>query len=310
MSEYFRGNASGRNPLEYLREREPIRSEYRDRETRIQVMDEQGARQGLALPDPRHDLRAAPQARPRGRRDHVPRVQPLVGGGLGLRLRGPHLRVAVHLARRPRRRGRGARARAARLGARTVVHATRRADHDLRSAHARRSLLRPVLGAGQRGGHHRRRARGRQRLLAQRVRQGGLLRRVLRRGPSEHRHDVDRARDLRLPRVADLRPAVRPLPEPARRLGRERRRVPARPLPEVQVDQPQDPGPLQGGPGGDLPAPHLDQPVLGGRRLRDRRPHGRRPGGVRLRLAAHRGAARTRATTPWRSKSSTPRRSG
>ena len=42
MSEYFRGNASGRNPLEYLREREPIRSEYRDRETRIQVMDEQG----------------------------------------------------------------------------------------------------------------------------------------------------------------------------------------------------------------------------------------------------------------------------
>src|SRR6478752_4706358 len=42
MSEYFRGNASGRNPLEYLREREPIRSEYRNRETRIQVMDEQG----------------------------------------------------------------------------------------------------------------------------------------------------------------------------------------------------------------------------------------------------------------------------
>ena len=42
MSEYFRGNPSGRNPLDYLREREPIRPEYRDRETRIQVMDEQG----------------------------------------------------------------------------------------------------------------------------------------------------------------------------------------------------------------------------------------------------------------------------
>ena len=42
MSEYFRGNPSGRNPLDYLREREPIRSEYRDPETRIQVMDEQG----------------------------------------------------------------------------------------------------------------------------------------------------------------------------------------------------------------------------------------------------------------------------
>ena len=35
MSEYFRGNPSGRNPLDYLREREPIRSEYRDREARI-----------------------------------------------------------------------------------------------------------------------------------------------------------------------------------------------------------------------------------------------------------------------------------
>jgi predicted TIM-barrel fold metal-dependent hydrolase len=42
MAEYFRGNPSGRNPLDYLREREPIRREYRDRETRIQVMDEQG----------------------------------------------------------------------------------------------------------------------------------------------------------------------------------------------------------------------------------------------------------------------------
>jgi hypothetical protein len=42
MSEYFRGNASGRNPLDYLREREPIRPEYRNRETRLQIMDEQG----------------------------------------------------------------------------------------------------------------------------------------------------------------------------------------------------------------------------------------------------------------------------
>ena len=42
MSEYFRGNASGRSPMEYLTEREPIRPEYRDRDTRLQVMDEQG----------------------------------------------------------------------------------------------------------------------------------------------------------------------------------------------------------------------------------------------------------------------------
>jgi predicted TIM-barrel fold metal-dependent hydrolase len=42
LSEYFRGNPSGRSPVEYLREREPIRPEYRDREARVQVMDEHG----------------------------------------------------------------------------------------------------------------------------------------------------------------------------------------------------------------------------------------------------------------------------
>jgi predicted TIM-barrel fold metal-dependent hydrolase len=42
MSEYFRGNPSGRQPMEFLREREPIRPEYRDRDARLQVMDEQG----------------------------------------------------------------------------------------------------------------------------------------------------------------------------------------------------------------------------------------------------------------------------
>ena len=42
MSEYFRGNPSGRTPMEYLREREPIRPEYRDRVERLRVMDAQG----------------------------------------------------------------------------------------------------------------------------------------------------------------------------------------------------------------------------------------------------------------------------
>ncbi len=40
MAEYFRGNPSGRSPAEYLRDREPIRSEYRDRASRLGVMDE------------------------------------------------------------------------------------------------------------------------------------------------------------------------------------------------------------------------------------------------------------------------------
>ena len=42
MSEYFRGNPNGKLPMEFLRDREPIRPEYRDRDARLQVMDEQG----------------------------------------------------------------------------------------------------------------------------------------------------------------------------------------------------------------------------------------------------------------------------
>jgi predicted TIM-barrel fold metal-dependent hydrolase len=42
LSAYFRGNADGRSPMEYLREREPIRPEYRDRDARLRAMDAQG----------------------------------------------------------------------------------------------------------------------------------------------------------------------------------------------------------------------------------------------------------------------------
>jgi predicted TIM-barrel fold metal-dependent hydrolase len=50
MHDYFRGNPEGRNPLEFLREREPIRPEYRDREARLRVMDEQGLAQVWLFP--------------------------------------------------------------------------------------------------------------------------------------------------------------------------------------------------------------------------------------------------------------------
>ncbi len=42
LSAYFRGNADGRSPMDYLREREPIRPEYRDRDARLAAMDAQG----------------------------------------------------------------------------------------------------------------------------------------------------------------------------------------------------------------------------------------------------------------------------
>ncbi len=42
MHDYFRGNPEGRDPLSFLRDREPIRPEYRDRQARLRVLDEQG----------------------------------------------------------------------------------------------------------------------------------------------------------------------------------------------------------------------------------------------------------------------------
>jgi len=42
MHDYFRGNPEGKSPVEFLREREPIRPEYRDRDARLATMDEFG----------------------------------------------------------------------------------------------------------------------------------------------------------------------------------------------------------------------------------------------------------------------------
>lgn len=41
MRDYFRGNPNGRSPLEMLRDREPIRPEYRNRDARVGVLQEQ-----------------------------------------------------------------------------------------------------------------------------------------------------------------------------------------------------------------------------------------------------------------------------
>ena len=42
LHDYFRGNPDQRLPYEFLREREPIPAEYRDRDARLAVMEEQG----------------------------------------------------------------------------------------------------------------------------------------------------------------------------------------------------------------------------------------------------------------------------
>jgi predicted TIM-barrel fold metal-dependent hydrolase len=42
MHEYFRGNPHGKSPIEFLREREPIPAEYRERDARVAVLERQG----------------------------------------------------------------------------------------------------------------------------------------------------------------------------------------------------------------------------------------------------------------------------
>ena len=163
MHDYFRGNPDGRNPLEFLAEREPIRPEYRDRDRAGPRPRRAGTRGLLDVPDARHALRGAAPPRRRGLHPHVHGVQPLGRGGLGLRLPGQDLRRAVPVARRPRlgdrRAGVGARARRPH-----DRHAPRRAVHAERSAHARQPGVRSVLVTRGGGGHHGRGARGGQRL--------------------------------------------------------------------------------------------------------------------------------------------------
>ena len=226
-------------------------------------------------------------------------LQPLARRGLGLQL------TRTASSRRRTSRWPISTARVAELewaldhGARTSSCA-RPPAHRARLAGRRRPGLRPVLGAVNEAGITGGRPRRRQRLLAQRLRRG-RLRGELREGrwkPSIKAFD-DRARHHGLPASARLRQALRPLPERADRLGRERRRLPAatcsrscaRPARKTaRVTSPR----TRSRPS----AQHLDQPVLGGRRQRDGRAHGRRPGRLRLRLAAHRGHAASRSTTP------------
>ncbi len=90
----------------------------------------------------------------------------------------------------------------------------------------------------------------------------------------EHQGVRHRAGGARLAGHAHPREAVRPFPQRARRLGRERLGVPRSPLPQAAHHGAAHAGLLLRGPGRHVPAPRLDQPVLGGRRRRDRRPRG------------------------------------
>jgi predicted TIM-barrel fold metal-dependent hydrolase len=50
LKDYFRGNPNGDNPIELLKARDRIRDEYRDRDARLAVMDEQGIEKAWIFP--------------------------------------------------------------------------------------------------------------------------------------------------------------------------------------------------------------------------------------------------------------------
>src|SRR5262245_30539719 len=50
LADYFRGNRDNANPLELLRDHEPIRPAYRDPEARLETMDEQGVQRCWLFP--------------------------------------------------------------------------------------------------------------------------------------------------------------------------------------------------------------------------------------------------------------------
>ena len=300
MHDYFRGNPDGQaSRSSSCASASRIRPEYRDRDARLRDDGRAGPRGDLAVPDARHALRGAAQARPEAvtltftafnrwleedwgfaYRDRIfaaPYIS-LVRRRLGGRElewaldRGA--RVVVHAARRGRRPPTGPRspadpmfdpfwARVNEAGITVVVHA---GDSGYSShGYAQRRLRAPSFEGGC-----------------------GAVRQAL---PHRARRSTTSSITL------VVRQALRALPEPAHRVGRERLGVPARPVQEAASTAPQDARLLPRGPGRDLPRARLDQPVLGGRRVRGRRAHGRRPRDLRLRLAPHRGHARSRSTT-------------
>ena len=177
MHDYFRGNPEGRNPLEFLREREPIRPEYRDRDARLGVMDTQGLNQVWLFPTLGVLYEELLKDDPEAVTITFTAFNRWLEEDWGFALREPDLRRAVPLALRRGLGGAGARVGAGPRRAGHLPAAGRRVHRD-RSASAGRPDVRSVLGPGERVGRHRRRARGRQRLHVARLREGRVLGRV------------------------------------------------------------------------------------------------------------------------------------
>ena len=194
---------------QFLTEREPIRPEYRDRDERLRVMDEQGLEKiwlfptlGMIYEQPlKHD--------PEGVGIMFSAFNRWLEDDWGYDYEGrifasPYISLAdpvVAITELEQVIGLGARTICMRPAAPTTVSGSRTPGDPVR----------PVLGPRQRGRDHGRRPRRRQWLLDEQVCPGGILHRFQWRRQSVDRDALDGAGDLRLPRVTRLRPAVHPL---------------------------------------------------------------------------------------------------
>ena len=97
LDEYFRGrNPKGEGVRELFGDLDPMSDhpEYRNRDARLKLMDEQGMQRRDLPSHPRRRHGAGAARRPARAARRVPGLQPVAGGGLGLRLPGAHLRRA------------------------------------------------------------------------------------------------------------------------------------------------------------------------------------------------------------------------
>ena len=96
LFDWYRGNPRRQMITEAFGELEPMRPEYRDREVRLKVMDEQGLAGTLLFPTLGVGIEDALKHDPEAVSQGVRGLQPMARGRLGLPLRGPHLRRPVH----------------------------------------------------------------------------------------------------------------------------------------------------------------------------------------------------------------------
>ena len=234
MHDYFRGNPDGRSPCEFLararadpgRVPRPRRAARQARRAR--------PRSGLAVPDPRHALRgAARSTTSSASRSRSPRstAGSTRTGASTTRTASSRRRTS----RSPTSTGRSRELEwALDRGARTVVMRPAAPHTATGRVPASDPRFDPFWARVQRGRHHRRRARGRQRLLvATATRPTGSRpafsgRRPLGADRSRRSHIERAAYDFLITLVFDK--LFERFPGRARRVGRERRRVPPRPV--------------------------------------------------------------------------------